>query len=110
MSKLLSENYYLLQVLAKNKSKSVCKLIIRTASSSLVKAISEICYNLIKNTIIPLNESEKKFFKKKAKLLNALATRRTSIGEKRKLVQEQTGAVLSKILTPSLKFFRSLLE
>ena len=41
MSKCLSENYHLLQVLGQKKSATISKLIIEQAPKSLVKAISK---------------------------------------------------------------------
>ena len=110
MSKCLSENYHLLQVLGQKKSATISKLIIEQAPKSLVKAISEICYNLVNNNIIPLNLPTENYLKRKTKLIHRLASKQLPIGEKKKILQNQPPIFLATILPPCLKFLRSILE
>lgn len=110
MSKYLSDNYHLLQVLAKNKSSSLSILIIREARPSLIKAIAEICHNLINNSVIPLTPEVRNLIKRKKKLIHQVASKKLSIGGKKEILEANGAALLAKILRPSIEFLRSIIE
>lgn len=110
MSKPLVDNYYILQAIVHTKSPAIYKIILEKSHNSLIKAISEIFHNLKNNNIIPIDNQLKAYLKKKGNVVTKLASKKLTVGEKRKILKEQGFKLLQKLLPPALAFFRSLIE
>ena len=78
------------------------KLLIAGSNSELIKAIGDICLNLIKNKI-PLKISEKKKLRNYLKELRILATSRLPLKQKKKVLSNQRGGLLLGLLVNALK-------
>lgn len=106
MSKNLRENYHTLVVISQAKPK-LRNAILLKADNRLIKALSEIIFNIL-NGKVDLSLTHVKKLRKKRKALYKLAKKSVPVKEKRKLLV-QTGGLLPGIIVPALSLLISLL-
>ena len=58
-----------------------------------ISTLQNAVYNIFFNGSIKLSEQENRYFKKRAKLLKVLASKKTSLVEKRKIADENRGLI-----------------
>lgn len=106
MSKNLRQNYHTLIVISHAKPK-LRNAILQKADKNLIKALSEIIFNVL-NGKVQLSLLEVKKLRKKRQALYKLAQKSHPVKEKRKLLI-QTGGLLPEIIVPALSLLVSLL-
>ena len=108
MSKRVKDNLYYLQVLAKSKPK-IRKVIIEHGPGDVLLSICECCYNVLKGTI-PLTKAQKQRLVRYKKHLRALANKKVSRVNKKRLLIQRGGNLLLALLPPVLSVLRSLFK
>lgn len=106
MSRHVDHNFELLKLLAKAKGKQR-QAIINASDSSLVKAVCECAYNLLKGNIKVSTEVKRKLNSKK-KHLRDLAAKNVSLKRKREIIQ-RGGNLLAVLLPPVIESLGRLL-
>ena len=82
-------------ILLANAKPSAAKKIIKNASHNVLKAVSEICLNML-NGVVNLSVSHKKKLKKYRNTMRKLAEKNTSLTARRKLMQR--GGFIGSVL------------
>ena len=108
MSAVVKRALPLLKVLV-DATPKLKKAIIKHAPTDLVTAISEIVLNLIKG-VIKLTAHQKKRLSRYKKELLALAKKKVSLGEKRKILVQKGGGVVSILVPLALSLLSSKLK
>ena len=98
MSARVKRQAHTLKLLAKSKP-HICKAIIKGSDNDLVKCLSECAYNVLRGNVAITKTQKTKLTKYKQKL-RKVADKKTSLKQKRKLVQ--TGGFLTALLVPLL--------
>ena len=107
VGKCRRELYYL-QVLAKSKPK-IRKVIIKHGPGDVLLSMFECCYNVLKGTI-PLTKAQKQTLLRYKKHLRALANKKVSRVNKKRLVTQRGGNLLSALFPPVLSVLKSLFK
>ena len=79
-----------------------CKAIVSTASKEQITALSCVCLNTL-NGYFPLNTKDKKTLLPYRRRIHALASKKTSLQQKRKLMSDKFLKTLLKIVLPGLQ-------
>ena len=106
MSDAIEEKFAKLRLL-KESSPKVRKRILKECNSSLLCCLCECALNILKGTV-PLKDAQKKRLGRFKHKLRKLASKKTRVKIKKRLVQ--TGGFLGALLTPVLSFLGTLLN
>ena len=106
MSSPLEEKFEKLRLL-KESSPKVRKRILKDCNSSLLYCLCECALNVLKGTV-PLEKAQKKRLGRFKHKLRKLASKKTRVKIKKRLVQ--TGGFIGALLTPVLSFLGTLLS
>ena len=107
MSLHVKRNKDFLRVLAKCKQHQ-CKAILKVADESLIKAIVECIYNILRGTV-PITTRQKSKLAPFAKPLFKLIEKRVSTPRKKRILIQHGGNFLSVLLSPILTDLESIL-
>jgi len=80
-------------------NKCQLKAVLKNASPALVKALCEICHNLLKGNI-PLSSCQCNKLKKHKKFIRALAAKGGNFSKKKKIINQQGGFAFLPLLAP----------
>jgi|SRR5277367_122446 len=78
-------------------------------SPGLIKALSEIAYNLLRGNVT-LSKTQKRKLQKHKTLLRSLACKQNTCTHKRKIIQRGGGAFLPLLLAPVISLLTSALK
>lgn len=106
MSNDVTLNRQLLEFLT-TTSPSYCKVILQHADKSLIRSISEISFNCLYSDLNLPSEAKQKLKKFKSNL-RKLATKSTTVAEKRALLSARGQKFLRALLKPTLLLIDSL--
>lgn len=103
MSKVINEHIHALHLLAKTSSIHISKTILKYSDENLIKAITELFYNLLNNKSLIVKLSYDK------KFAANIADRKITISRKRKILLSHKGRnLLRKILPKILLYISSI--
>ena len=109
MSKTLEKNYHYLLILSKSKSALLLKSILKENNESLLRALTEIAFNLLKEEgLITPTSSQRRFLTKNKKLIEKLADKGVGKGEKKKILLKNGPKFCNQLITPVLQILDSL--
>lgn len=96
MSTLLSECEPILRLLGSNSFTYLRKSILQKAKNNVFYCITEICYNLLKSTIV-VNNLQQNWIRKNRPLISILANKKVPISRKRKCLLRTQPDFLPKL-------------
>ena len=104
MSKLLCKNYGFLKNICSSKNK---KFAIKSASSSNIRALCEICLNILRGHL-PVDKVAKNKLKKHRPVIEKLAKRSGSLKSKKLVLVNQRGGFVGVLANLALPIVASL--
>lgn len=108
MSLHVKRNKEFLRVLAKCKQHQ-CKAILKTADESLIKAIVECVYNILRGTV-PITKRVRSKLLPQRKTLHKLIDKSNPTSKKKRIIIQHGGNFLSILLPPILTALESILK
>ena len=101
MSKCLNDNLHFLKLLQETKSKNQKQALIKSATPSQIRAISEICLHILTGNC-RLCERDRKALRSKIKILKKIASSSNTYQQKKRHINQEGGGFL-KIIPLLLK-------
>lgn len=97
VSSVVSKNLITLLYLAESAQPYVVKLLLKDSTTALVRALVEVCYNVLYGDV-QLSPAHKRTLKPYRNKLTRLVDRRQSIGQKRRILQRLPPKVIKSAI------------